>query len=311
MKSLFCSFLVLLFLSLPAWTQDRALGGDLVFDVHYYMRKYPDIARFYGGNAGQALQHWLTQGMREGRESSPVFDVKFYLKTYPDVAKLAAGNNQAAVEHWLKVGIPEGRQGSENFDVKVYLETVRGRLPDPTYEKAIRYYLSLPPEKQTAMVKVAPAKPGPIVEPAKDAPVKGKFYVEVDDLAVLYLNSVKIHRANLGASQTGEIDLKPGDHLVVQLQNATAPRYFKLLFVSSDKHQMINFPNTALKILPDPEAVDFAPAPFAASARYARQIKNNRNPFPYKNQSEYMWGEADICTLGALLTREMFVPLKL
>ncbi len=305
-------FLLLCCLLLSARAQDNALGGDLVFDVRFYMQRNPDVARFYAGNATRAYEHWMGDGMREGRESSPVFNVKFYAEKYPDVAAIVKKQGyKGAVEHWLQVGLPEGRQGTETFDVKVYLETIRGRVQDVTFEKAVHHYMALPPPKRTAYIKAPAAAPTALAPPGKDPVVKGKFYMEVDDVGILYVNGVKLHRGTIGLSQSPEVELKAGDRLVVQLHNVAAPRYFKLLFVSSDKTQMINFPNTVLKVLPDAEATDFDAAQVAGSAHYAREIKSARNPFPFKNQSEFMWGEADLCALGGVLTREMFVPLKL
>lgn len=315
MKPLLSLLLLVLALAMPGSAQEpAAFSSVLAFDVQYYLQQNPDIARFYGGNAAAAQNHWITQGMREGRESSPVFSVKFYVAKYPDVeAAVGKGNYKAAVEHWLKTGISEGRQGSETFDVKAYAESLKGQMQDITYEKAIKHYLSLPAAKRKAFLKAPAATalaPGP-VEARKDGAVKGKFYIDVDDLGVLFINGIKIHKTANGMSQSPETELKPGDRIVVHLTNATMPRYFKILFVASDKQQMVNFSNTTFRILPDPEENDFNAAQLATSARYARQIKSARNPFPYKNQSEYMWGEADVCALGAVVTKEMFVPLKL
>ena len=142
--------------------------------------------------------------------------------------------------------------------------------------------------------------------------VKGKFYVSVDDVADIFLNGLKVHRGNIGQSQSQEMELKPGDRIVVQLHNASAPRYFMLLFVATDKQQQISFPHTTLKLLPDPESKDFTAAQFAAFNKHAKENKGRTNqPFPYKNRSEWVWGEADISTLGSLLTREMFIPMHL
>jgi hypothetical protein len=50
-----------------ARAQDNALGSDLVFDVHFYMQRHPDVARFFSSNAAQCYEHWLRDGIREGR----------------------------------------------------------------------------------------------------------------------------------------------------------------------------------------------------------------------------------------------------
>ncbi len=315
-------FLILALLSAPAYAQapaaptatalELALRGELVFDVNYYMLKHPDIARFYGGNVESVRVHWITQGMREGRESSPVFNIGYYKKAYPDVAAISAtGKHRAVVEHWIKTGIGEGRQGSENFDVKVYMETLKGRIPDLTYEKAIRHYMSLPAAKQTAFIKLAPAQIQPMPAVGKADTTKGTFHMEVDDVCVLYVNGIKVHKGGSVPSKSDEVSLNPGDRVVAQLKSVGGPRYFKLLFVTSDKRQMINFKNSTFKILPDAEVNDFTPAQYSGYTRFARELKGERNPFPFKNKSEYLWGESDISTLGSIISREMFAPLVL
>lgn len=295
-----------------AWSQEVDVTNPLVFDLKFYARKYPDIVGFYGGNLGAVKTHWVEQGLREGRQSSAVFSIDYYIKTYPDVAALvAAGKKKSAVEHWLKFGIVQGRQASEHFNVKAYIEAMKGRISDPTYERAIRHYLSLPAEKQTEYIRVEPTKPQPMVSMGKEPAVKGVFHMEVDDECTLFVNGVKVHYGGHEPSKSGEVSLKPGDRVLAQLKSHSGPRYLKLLFVTTNRQQMVNFTNMAFKILPDAEAKDFKPAEFNASTRNAREIKRERNPFPFKNKSEYIWGDSDIAILGSILTREMFVPLVL
>ena len=149
-------------------------------------------------------------------------------------------------------------------------------------------------------------------QPATTPAVKGKFYVSVDDEAHIFVNGQQVHHANIGESQSPELELKPGDRIVVQLHNVSAPRYFKLLFVSADKQQMISFPHIAFKLPPDPEATDFTPAQFGGYSKYAKEDKGRKNqPFPYKNRSEWVWGENEVSSLAAFLTREMFVRMSL
>ena len=79
-----------------AWSQEFDVCNPLMFDVKYYMRKHPDIARFYGGNVGSVKNHWVTQGLREGRQSSAVFSIDYYIKAYPDVAAVVAAGTATA-----------------------------------------------------------------------------------------------------------------------------------------------------------------------------------------------------------------------
>ena len=148
--------------------------------------------------------------------------------------------------------------------------------------------------------------------PSTTYSVKGKFYVSVDDLAEIFVNGKQVHRANIGESQSPELELATGDRIVVQLRNVSSPRYFMLLFVGTDKQQMISFRHTSFKLPADPESTDFLPAQFARFNKYAKEDKGRKNqPFPYKNQSEWVWGEVENCSLAVLLTRDMFAPMRL
>lgn len=128
--------------------------------------------------------------------------------------------------------------------------------------------------------------------------VKGKFFLYIDDSIHLFLNGTEIFalERNYKATQTKEIELKPGDRVVARLRNGGGPRAFQLLFASSDFKQAVRFTNATFKILPNPDATDFSPQE-VTSARVAKQERNNRpNPFPFKTKSEWVWGEMDACT---------------
>jgi hypothetical protein len=83
-----------------------------------------------------------------------------------------------------------------------------------------------------------------------------------------------------------------------------------LMFVSTDLKQMVSFPATSFKILPNPNNTDFSPDDLD-SARGARRERSKLSyPFPFKSRSELVWGDRDACTLATLLTAEMFRPLR-
>jgi len=96
---------------------------------------------------------------------------------------------------------------------------------------------------------------------AKSTGVKGKFFVSVDDEADLLINGVELHRASKDF-ESPEIEFKPGDRLVVKLKNIAAKRRFMILFMSTDRKQMISFTANSFKILPDLTINDFTPVEF-------------------------------------------------
>lgn len=91
------------------------IGIDPLFDVAYYLARYPDI-----GAAGvDPYQHFMTTGWKEGRNPSALFDVGFYLNRNQDVA--AAGINP--LTHFEAAGWKEGRDPSLAFSDSKYLAT--------------------------------------------------------------------------------------------------------------------------------------------------------------------------------------------
>ncbi|MBT4287338.1 MAG: hypothetical protein HOD92_08350 [Deltaproteobacteria bacterium] len=97
------------------------LPKEIDFDPEFYLKKYPDLAA-NGYSVVNVKDHWLTQGIYEGRQGSPYFDVTVYLQKNSDLKQAYGNDYYAAFTHWLNQGIYEGRQGSHYFDVKVYLQ---------------------------------------------------------------------------------------------------------------------------------------------------------------------------------------------
>lgn len=146
----------------------------------------------------------------------------------------------------------------------------------------------------------------------KDPAVKGAFYLSIDDVARIYINGIEAHKnASLGKSKSKDVALKPGDRIVVQLRNATMPRYFIMAFASTDKKLIVSFPRQSLKLLPDADATDFTEADFFRLSKYPKA--DSRKPdgsIPFKHNSDYVWGEFDNCALACTLTAQMFVPFR-
>ena len=147
---------------------------------------------------------------------------------------------------------------------------------------------------------------------AKEPTVKGIFHLNVDDSARIFINGIGEHRNSaLGKSKSKELGLKPGDRIVVQLRNASPPRYFIMAFTASDKTQMVSFPRQTFKILGDPESKDFSAADFSRNGKYPKAINQKTDAvFPFKHNSDYVWGEFDECAIGCVVTQQMFTPMR-
>lgn len=115
-----------------------------VVDPVYYADQYADLRQAFSYDDFALKKHWIENGIKECRRSSPVFDVRYYLNSYPDLQRAFGRDNcSAAVNHWNSNGVREGRQGHPNFSPKCYLK----RYPDlqrasgaSNYSAAIDHY---------------------------------------------------------------------------------------------------------------------------------------------------------------------------
>ena len=67
---------------------DRA-AYRAVFDASYYSAAYPDVAAAYGNNADALLNHFISFGVKEGRNASAEFNPQAYRQRYEDLRSAA------------------------------------------------------------------------------------------------------------------------------------------------------------------------------------------------------------------------------
>lgn len=102
------------------------------FDCHSYLARFPDLMNAFGSNCGQAYDHFLQNGKREGRSAvytGQAFDCQGYLSRYPDLSKAFGSSCTSAFNHYVRVGRHEGRDASENQE-EFKCETYLVRHPD-------------------------------------------------------------------------------------------------------------------------------------------------------------------------------------
>ena len=63
-----------------------------IFVASYYSTKYPDLKAAGITTDAALLNHFVTSGMKEGRQGSEEFNVYVYMNNYPDL-KAAFGND--------------------------------------------------------------------------------------------------------------------------------------------------------------------------------------------------------------------------
>ena len=84
-----------------------------VFDAEYYLNKYSDLKAAFGNDYSAALNHFITFGIKEGRQACDDFNLDVYKGNYADLRKAFGNNNGAYVAHYLEYGLKEGRDGQE------------------------------------------------------------------------------------------------------------------------------------------------------------------------------------------------------
>jgi len=84
-----------------------------VYDFNYYINAHPDLKAAFGAKGDlRAIEHFVRNGMNEGRRGSDSFSVTLYKDRYPDL-RAAFGNNLSAYYlHYIQYGRQEGRSGS-------------------------------------------------------------------------------------------------------------------------------------------------------------------------------------------------------
>lgn len=80
-----------------------------VYDFSYYVSRYPDLKQVYSSDRGGAMQHFINNGMKEGRQASSEFSVDAYMERYPDLKTAFGTNYPAYYMHYINFGRKEGR----------------------------------------------------------------------------------------------------------------------------------------------------------------------------------------------------------
>lgn len=94
-------------------TTYKGVDYEAVFDAQYYATVNPDVAAVFGTNKALLFQHFITNGMQEGRVGSAEFNVTEYIAYNPELVT-ALGTESVApyYVHYVLTGKAEGRVGS-------------------------------------------------------------------------------------------------------------------------------------------------------------------------------------------------------
>ncbi len=80
-----------------------------VFDPTYYATNNPDVAAAYGNSSDLLLKHFISNGMKEGRQASAEFNVYVYINNYPDLQRAFGKDLKKYYLHYIEAGKKEGR----------------------------------------------------------------------------------------------------------------------------------------------------------------------------------------------------------
>lgn len=80
-----------------------------VFNAIYYADRYKDLKAAYGYNRSALFTHFITNGMKEGRQAIDTFNVQAYRARYPDLQKAFGDNLPAYYQHYIHLGQKEKR----------------------------------------------------------------------------------------------------------------------------------------------------------------------------------------------------------
>ncbi len=86
---------------------------EAVFDADYYAAVNADVAAVFGNNEALLFQHFVSNGMQEGRIASAEFNVAEYIAYNPELVELLGTESVAPYYvHYVLIGREEGRVGS-------------------------------------------------------------------------------------------------------------------------------------------------------------------------------------------------------
>jgi hypothetical protein len=94
-----------------------------LFDEHYYLARYPDVAAAVrAGAIGSGYDHYIQYGQYEGRSPSPYWNETFYLQENPDVAaQVRARTETSGFMQFYLIGQRQNRPGLLYFNNNYYL----------------------------------------------------------------------------------------------------------------------------------------------------------------------------------------------
>ena len=115
-----------------------------VYDFYYYTSQYPDIKRVFGNDPEGALKHYVTFGIKEGRQADYMFNIKSYRNANPDLRSEFEYDNKKYVLHFIRNGKYEGRITNGVDTIRNPITKLRGKDYKQVYD--FEYYKNNNPD---------------------------------------------------------------------------------------------------------------------------------------------------------------------
>ena len=93
---------------------NNGVDYSAVFDPINYLDRYGDLKAAFGNDQNKAFNHFLNNGIKEGRKGNDTFNVYSYANRYQDLATAFGTDKSLYVKHYLTHGINENRNASGN-----------------------------------------------------------------------------------------------------------------------------------------------------------------------------------------------------
>ena len=80
-----------------------------VYNYKDYMKYNPDLAATFSDNQKALFEHFINNGMKEGRQANSKFNLSAYKANNPDLVSIFGDDNVKYYEHYISCGKAEGR----------------------------------------------------------------------------------------------------------------------------------------------------------------------------------------------------------
>ncbi len=83
-----------------------------VYNYKEYLQYNQDLAANFGENQKALFEHFINNGMKEGRQASSEFNLAAYKANNPDLVSIFGDDNAKYYEHYISSGKAEGRKAA-------------------------------------------------------------------------------------------------------------------------------------------------------------------------------------------------------